>query len=207
MFEPSAAFGSSSHLSAVLDIIDKATKITAVFIGGGWVYLNYLRGRTFKHRLEPNIISRTVRSDGVLLLSGSAQIKNVGLSRVPIQQKGTAIEVLGYILNNANLAQPKVTLQNISVRSVFEAHGWIEPGEQIEESFLIAVPEAGGNVAFRLNLRIVSAGIEWNSDCVTEIPLPVPIAPEMPQYVVTLQKKEGDKRTIEIERRKRDPNA
>jgi hypothetical protein len=164
----------STHLSAVLDVIDKVTKILALIVGAGWVYLNYLRGRTFKHRLEPNISGKISRSKGILLLSGLAQVKNVGLSKVLIQQTGTAIEVLNCILAESQTGPPFLSDQDITVRSVFEAHGWIEPGEQIEESFLIPVPEGSGTVAFRLGLRIVSEGIEWNADSIVEI-----VSPEM----------------------------
>jgi hypothetical protein len=159
----------TTHLSAILDVIDKGTKILALVIGAGWVYLNYLRGRTFKHRLEPNISGKTIRSKGILLLSGLAQVKNVGLSKVLIQQEGTAIEVFSCILEDSPAGTPMLSDQDVTVRSVFEAHGWIEPGEQIEESFLIPVPEQSGTVAFRLGLRIVSEGIEWNADSIVEI--------------------------------------
>src|ERR1700683_1384896 len=80
-------------LSSLLDVIDKVTKIAALLIGGGWVYLNYRRGRTFEKRLELKISGKEIEGKGEPLLSGSAQIKNVGLSKFPIQQKGTAILV------------------------------------------------------------------------------------------------------------------
>ena len=159
----------SSHLSAVLDIIDKATKILALIVGAGWVYLNYRRGRTFKHRLEPIISGKMIRSKSVLLLSGIAQVKNVGLSQVPIEQRGTAIEVVSYALPDNQTEAPKLVSQVVTVESIFEAHGWVEPGEQIEDSFLIVVPEDHEVVAFRLRLRIVSAGIEWNVDSIVEV--------------------------------------
>ena len=81
----------ASPLSSVLDIVDKVTKVVALLIGGAWAYLNYVRGRTFKKRLELKISAKEVRSNAGLLLSGAAQIKNVGLSKFPIEQKGTAI--------------------------------------------------------------------------------------------------------------------
>lgn len=182
------------HLSAILDVIDKGTKILALVIGAGWVYLNYLRGRTFKHRLEPNISGKTIRSKGVLLLSGLAQVKNVGLSKVLIQQKGTAIEVLSCVLRDSQAGSSKLSNQDVAVLSVFEEHGWIEPGEQIEESFLLPVSEDIGSVAFRLGLRIVSEGIEWNADSIVEI---------VPPFTVVLQNVENDQRTLDIENKKK----
>src|SRR5205085_2054063 len=50
---------------------------------------------------------------------------------------------------------------------VFEKHGWVEPGELIEDQRLIALP-AGKYVALRLSLRVTASGIEWNSWTIIE---------------------------------------
>ena len=97
-----------------------------------------------------------------------AQIRNVGLSKVTIEQRGTAIEVLA-VVSDSKGKQPTLGTQDVAVLSVFEVHGWIEPGEVVEESFLVPVPEHPETVAFRLRLRIVSEHIEWNCDSVVEI--------------------------------------
>jgi hypothetical protein len=167
MLDAPAVASQSKHLSDVLDIIDKATKIIALFIGACWAYLNYRRGRTFKRRLEPTVTGKTIRSKGVLLLSGVAQVKNVGLSKVTIEQRGTAIEVLA-VVSHSKGQELTLGTKDVDVLSVFEAHGWIEPGEVVEESFLVPVPEHPEMVAFRLRLRIVSEHIEWNCDSVVE---------------------------------------
>ena len=54
------------------------------------------------------------------------------------------------------------------VLGVFERHGWIEPGETIEESFAAPLPVRNDRAAVRLRLRIVSRhrifkNIEWNA--------------------------------------------
>ena len=168
MFDPPAVAAQSHHLADVLDVIDKATKIFALFVGAGWVYLNYLRGRTFKRRLEPNITSKILFSKGVPFLSGVAQVKNVGLSKVVIQQRGTAIELLE-LTKRAHEKVVSVRAVRVDVLPVFEDHSWIEPGETIEDSFFVPAPEHADTVAFRIHLRIVSGGIEWNSDSLVEV--------------------------------------
>jgi len=168
MLDPPVVVNQSKHLSDVLDIIDKATKIIALLIGAGWAYLNYLRGRTFKRRLEPSVTGKTIRSKGLLLLSGVAQVKNVGLSKVVIQQRGTAIEILA-LVKQTRESDTALGTEDVDVLSVFKVHGWIEPGEVIEESFLVPVGEHPEILAFRLRLRIVSEGIEWNCDSLVEV--------------------------------------
>lgn len=164
-----AKAAAQSTLSTILDVIDKAVKIIAVLIAGAWGYLNYRRGRTFKRRLEPRISGKVFRSNGAWLLCGLAQLKNVGLSEVTINQKGTAIIIDDQLLVNDVSGAPKVKNERVVVLEVFKAHGWIEPGEPIEESFLRALPECADRAAVRLRLRIVSSGIEWNSDTIAEI--------------------------------------
>jgi hypothetical protein len=158
-----------SPLSSVLDIVDKVTKIGAVFIGGGWAYLNLARGRTFVKRLEARIVGKQVQSKGVPLLSGTAQIKNVGLSRFPIQQKGTAILVFD-LKPSASANQLAETVEaSAGIREVFKDHAWIEPGETIAEDFLLQLPENEERLAMKLVLRVVAAHIEWNANCVVEL--------------------------------------
>jgi hypothetical protein len=158
-----------SRLSTALDLIDKAVKILAVAIGAGWTYLNYVRGRTFKKRLEPKISGRKVDGKGISFLSGSAQIKNVGLSKFPIEQRGTAILVFDLKPSTAVKQPTAMVEERTTVRSVFKDHGWIEPGETIEESFLLQLPENEQRVAIKLELRVVAAYIEWNANCIVDM--------------------------------------
>jgi hypothetical protein len=183
----------NAPLSTTLDIIDKAVKVIAVLIAGVWGYLNYRRGRTFKRRLEPRISGKVFRSNGAWLLCGLAQLKNVGLSKVTIEQKGTAIVVDDQLLMYDPVGVPRVESERVAVLEVFKVHGWIEPGEPIEQSFLRVLPERANRVAIHLRLRIVSPaswwrralarmtgplgmrvncrGIEWNDDSIAEIVL------------------------------------
>jgi hypothetical protein len=154
----------------LLDIIDKLVKIAAVIVGAIWAYLNYVRGRTFKKRLELKICGKTVCRSATLLLSGSAELKNVGLSKVAIEQRGTAILI--YDLKAATLPEKEpinAVEERTLVLSVFENHGWIEPGETIQQSFLLQLPEIQERIGIKLELRIVAAHIEWNANSIIEL--------------------------------------
>jgi hypothetical protein len=167
--DPAAPGAASSALSTVLDVVDKVVKVVAVLIAGLWGYLNYRRGRTFERRLEPRISGKVFRSHEAWLLCGLAQLKNIGLSKVTIEQKGTAMVIDDLLLVKDPTGAPRVESERIAVLEVFKAHGWIEPGELTEKSFLHALPERANRAAVRLRLRIVSSGIEWNDDTIAEI--------------------------------------
>jgi len=159
----------ASALSSILDVVDKVTKTVALVIGGAWAYLNYLRGRTFKKRLELKISAKEVQSKMGSLLSGNAQIKNVGLSKFPIEQKGTAIVFLD-LKASAQAMQPiEMIEETVGVREVFKDHAWIEPGETIAEDFLLQLPQSEDRLAMKLELRVVAAHIEWNANCIVEL--------------------------------------
>lgn len=208
VFEPAAQAAAHPTLSTVLDLIDKIVKVVAVLIAAAWGYLNYRRGRTFKRRLEPRISGKIFVRNNTYLLCGQAQLKNVGLSVVTIEQKGTAILVDDQLLVEEAGKPARVEMQRVKVLEVFGAHGWIEPGEPIEQSFLIALPEAKNRVAARLRLRIVSHGVEWNDDSIAEIIEPaaddssktVPI--EWLSSNILVQKFEDPQNTAQIERQK-----
>jgi hypothetical protein len=156
-----------------LDVVDKGVKIAAVLIGGIWTYLNYARGRTFRRRLEPCIsgkISPGV-SAGAWMVSGIAQVKNVGLSKVDIEKEPTAIMIDDLVLGATAKGTPKLLEQRIpgGVFDVFDLHRWIEPGETIEQSFAVPLPANPNRAGVKLRLRIVSRhkffkSIEWNAD-------------------------------------------
>jgi hypothetical protein len=164
-----------------LDAIDKVVKIVAVILGGIWTYLNYVRGRTFKRRLEPKICGTISPGVGVdtWMVFGTVQAKNVGLSKVDIEASGTAIVMDDMIPGTSKKGVPKIVEVDIlgGVLGVFERHRWIEPGETIEESFAAPLPVRNNRAAVRLRLRIVSRhrifkNIEWNADAIAELPKP-----------------------------------
>ena len=181
LFDPVPQAAAHSSLSAVLDIVDKVVKVAAVLIAAAWGYLNYRRGRTFKRRLEPRISGKIIFSNGAWLLCGEAELKNVGLSVVTIEQKGTAIVVDDLAVASDGAGSSRVASERVAVLEVFKAHGWIEPGESIKQSFLNTLPSRADRVAARLRLRVVSHNTEWNDDSVAEIALPPKSEPGGPK--------------------------
>src|ERR1039458_174158 len=80
-------------VSAFVDVLKNFFETVAIIIGGIWTYLNYFRGRTYRSRLEcgiePSIVTHAPQS----LLKIVVKVKNVGLAKVSIEQKGTALQL------------------------------------------------------------------------------------------------------------------
>jgi hypothetical protein len=164
-----------------LDLIDKILKIVAVILGGIWTYLNYVRGRTFKRRLELTISGTlSLRPEiNACVVSGVAQAKNVGLSKVDIYKDGTAVLLNDMVAGTSVKGLPKILEEEIAggTLGVFDRHRWIEPGEPIQESFAFLVPVRNERVGVRLRLRVVSRhkflkNIEWNANAIADFPKP-----------------------------------
>lgn len=140
-----------------LDVADKAIKGIAVLVGGAWTYSNFLRARTFRPRIECTVSGQIFRKNGQAYALVSCVLKNAGQSKYVISQKGTYLEPI------ALTPAGRVKLPGAEV---FSEHAWIEPGEQIVDPVVLAIPDPTDFVAVRLNLRVVSEGIEWNASCV-----------------------------------------
>jgi hypothetical protein len=69
------------------------SEIAAIIIGGFWTYLNYFRGRIYKPRLECTVDASIEKDAGRFVLKAVTKIRNVGLSKVRIAQKGTGLLV------------------------------------------------------------------------------------------------------------------
>lgn len=151
-----------------LDAADKVIKALAVLVGALWTWMNYVRGRIYKRKLEPGVSGEIFSKDGISYLLIACHLKNVGQSLYTIEQKGTGCEIIALSRNDPT---------RLSVLEVFKDHGWIEPGEQINQPLLQELPDPKTFSALQLNLRIVSHGIEWNDSSIVtspDIPYPQP---------------------------------
>jgi hypothetical protein len=144
-----------------LDAADKLFKLVAVLVAASWTWMNYSRGRTYKRKLEASVSGEIFFKNGLAYLLAQCRLKNVGQSVYKIQQKGTACTVESLSLKGRT---------RLNVVSVFTLHEWIEPGELVDDPFVIPIPDTKTFVALRLNLRVVSEGIAWNGISIVKAP-------------------------------------
>lgn len=157
----------------LLDTIDEAVKVAAVVVGAAWTFLNYVRGRTFRSRLDIDLTGTINERAGVEFFVGSCTAKNVGLSKVPLQKVGTGASVYAMRLAPSKSGGFRIVEQEVKVFQIFDRHGWVEPGEQITDPFAVTVPDApGALVAVRVAVMISSGEITWSASNITELPKP-----------------------------------
>jgi hypothetical protein len=161
-----------ASLAAAKDAVatlESIVTIGAVLLGGAWAYFKFINGRVFTTRLEPDIDGRIVRQAGSQLAVIKVRIKNVGLTRARIDNQHSTVEVLAYPASNYFPQFHNAIFDTLGPLRAVTLHGWIEPGEQIEEEHLIALPITPF-LALRLQLRLLqhparlwSRGVEWNA--------------------------------------------
>jgi hypothetical protein len=74
--------------SFLLDVADKAIKLSAVAIGGLWTWWNFRKSRTYEQRLELEVIGAVFVKES---LYGDAKVtlKNIGATKHSVQHIGT----------------------------------------------------------------------------------------------------------------------
>lgn len=145
-----------------VDIVQKLFTIAAITIGAIWTYFNFFRGRTYRMRLELTVSGKVVTLNGTDHRIADMSLKNVGLSKVEIEQKGSALQVLSYEAPVGTRDVVSANWENLTAFPVFESHQWIEPGERIDEQRLATMP-ANGRMALQLRLHVVSKGSSWTT--------------------------------------------
>ncbi|MBS0641537.1 MAG: hypothetical protein JSS43_16850 [Proteobacteria bacterium] len=153
--------GYPTWISTLLKDLLTLIQLIAVITAGLWAYMKFVKGRIFYPRLEVSISGTAVLRGDFTTLMAVLKVKNVGLSRIDIRQEGTALRVLA-----ASEAKPAVILapdwKHLGTFSVFERHGWVEPGETIEEHKLLVV--AGGEGKdYLLEVHLGSGKIVWTA--------------------------------------------
>jgi hypothetical protein len=127
----------------------------AFLVGGVWAYYKFFRSRTFRPRLEGEISSEFIRREGALLANITLTLRNVGLTRLDIHQKGSGLRVLAYDGADPEYLFEDVPWERVQTLAVLQHHEWIEPSERVSDRLLLYLGQ-GDAVAYKFDLRLVA---------------------------------------------------
>jgi hypothetical protein len=129
------------NVKAFFDIVSSAATVAAVIAGGLFAYFKFIKGRTFRPRLEVTMAGQWRDVGGHPLLHARVRVKNIGASDVTLLQNGTGLNVSRLV---HRLPRPPAAMswERLRVFTIFEEHQWIEPGETISDDLLINVDVA-----------------------------------------------------------------
>jgi hypothetical protein len=162
--EPQIAHSSFSN---GVDTVKGICETLAILAGGAWTYLNYFRGRVYKPRLECSVDASVEKHSGHPFLRISARVRNIGLSRVPIQQEGTALLIYSASIETRTPSFPSLVRWNepVAAFDVFTGQKWVEPSEPLAESLMVALPH-GNALTHKVALKVVSGEIWWTAETI-----------------------------------------
>jgi hypothetical protein len=135
--EAQAATGDGfEHITAGIGSIVTAL---AVVIGGIWAYFKFVRGRTYRPRLDVKMLGQWRLVDGRYLLHTRITLTNIGASVVTLQQRGGS----GLRISLLSAQQPpppsKAEWDVAGVFGILQEHQWIEAGETVSDDQLLDI--------------------------------------------------------------------
>ncbi|MDQ1640492.1 MAG: hypothetical protein QOF62_3831 [Pyrinomonadaceae bacterium] len=146
-----------------IEALKNLAEVAALVIGGFWAYYKFFKGRTYKESLNLVVTGQLRAIEGRAYLTATAYIKNVGLSNVKINKRGSGLRVFIYKPEADEKEIHTVFDEPLTTFGVFENDEYIEPNESIENQRLVAIPD-GLKIGLRLELYIQSReGYTWNS--------------------------------------------
>ena len=148
------------NLSGFLTEAEKVAHIVGIGSAGAWAYYHYFRGRTYRPRLDLGVSGTMSQGQSLDSIVATVTVKNVGLSRLIVEQEGTALVVSTCEIPTEPFMRVQWTAQG--AYPIFEKHSWIEPGEIIQNKVLVNVQPNQAPVL--LELRVNAAGIAWSVD-------------------------------------------
>lgn len=149
------------HLT--LDDLAKIVTIIALILGGIGAYYKLIKGRVYTIRLEPRVACQVFRTQNGCDLLLTSHLRNVGFSRVEIQQTGSGLRLLSGERYAAATTIHKIKWKTVAAFPVFEDHKYLGANETIEDQQLIAVPQCINQQDFRVELWVTSQGSVWKA--------------------------------------------
>jgi hypothetical protein len=163
-----------------LDAAQNLAKFIALIVAGIWAYFNFVKSRTYHPRME-------LEASGEIRIVGRRRylvprftLKNIGRSKIDLIQRGSGYRIWTVTEESICNSMPeREDTHPLSwaggkiVYKMFEAHGWIEPGESIfDEGLVVALPP--DCIAAKVQARLVGQvrryprkkNSEWNNSVV-----------------------------------------
>jgi hypothetical protein len=125
-----------ADLKSVADLVGAIVTPAALVAGGTWAYFKFVKGRTYRPRLEVGLFGQWRVVNGQHLLQARIRVKNIGASAVTLIQRGTGLRVS--VMAATQPTRPcRLEWQSLRVFETLLEHGWIEPGETVSDDLLL----------------------------------------------------------------------
>lgn len=136
IYSDPAAKSTLDNAKDIADIVSSAITALAVIIGGAWAYFKFVKGRTYRPRVEMQLAGQWWLAEGKILLQARVTIKNVGSSKLKLLQRGSGLRAS--VLDSDQSPPPaSARWREGKVYTIFDQHDWIESGETVSDVVLL----------------------------------------------------------------------
>jgi len=148
--------------------IQDIVQTLAIIAGGGWAYFKFIKGRTFRESLVPAVSGRLVSIKSVVHLIVTVQIKNVGLSKVDFDRKGSSLILFEYASTYEKEIHTVADKRLTTFDLLLDSDRYIEPNEVVELQRFVSIP-APLKLAYRMEVEVFSkSGLVWDASCIVD---------------------------------------
>ena len=136
--------------------LDEGARLGALALGALWTYWNYRKSRTYAQKLELELTGEVFFKDGVYVNIATSLINRGASIFFSVQQKGTSCTL--------SAIHKDLSVTPIRIFPIFVQHNQMEPGEQIHDALFWRIDLSPKDLVWiKIDLRIVSDKVEWNS--------------------------------------------
>jgi hypothetical protein len=124
------------NIKTFVDIVGTSVTAVALIIGGVWAYFKFVKGRTYRPRLEVGLFGQWRSVDDKDLVQARITVKNIGASVVTLLQEGTGLRV-SVLAPDQPKAPTSAIWERLKVFEILTDHNWIEPGETVSDDLML----------------------------------------------------------------------
>lgn len=128
--------GLLDNVKTVFDIVGTTFTVVALITGGVWAYYKFIKGRTFRPRIDVTPSAEWLAIDGVPNLLVRVTIKNLGASAATLIHEGSGIRLSRLAAQQRATPAVKKWEKGPTI-PLLKHHHWIEPGEQVTDEVLV----------------------------------------------------------------------
>lgn len=153
-------------------IVQSLVTSIALIAGGIWAYYKFVSGRINKPRMELDVECAQHITDGkIVRLNVKVSLKNLGLSKIAIDQESTALRVNKATIRNNSDANidgvQEIQWNHVGTFSLFYEHQWIEPSEVIHDQKMVECMHNGD--VFKIEAIDMTKKQEWYAACISAL--------------------------------------
>lgn len=136
----------------VVDTLGSLITAFAVVAGGLWAYFKFVKGRTYRPRLEVRLDGGWIEVAGRHQFHARVFAKNIGGTSVQLIQHGSALAMS--TVADPELGKRRRIWHVVTKQAIFKEHQWVEPLEQVGDELLLDL-DVGAPIVVQMELRLV----------------------------------------------------